>query len=113
MRRRLCVVVGLSVAARLAAVAAAANTINLSDAFDPVKTKMAGGATGNIVVLGDSISFREGSYLPVFTQLMQTTYGNAGPGYQSISTGGNAGVFSGTWDYGLVNGDNAPHNSLD
>jgi hypothetical protein len=107
----------LAVAALVSSVmttsALAVDALNLASSFDTLKAKLGSGSPGSIVVLGDSISFRSGSYLPVFRQLMQQYYGDGGPGYASISTGTNAGLYSGALDYGVINGDNNPYNSLD
>ena len=43
-----------------------APTSRLTETFADVKAKLAGGQQANIVVVGDSLSFRDGSYLPVW-----------------------------------------------
>lgn len=87
-------------------------SLNLPSTFDPLKTKLASGQTGNVVVIGDSLSFRPGSWLYPFQAAVQSSYGNAGAGYQGMSlwTGGG---FDAGWNNGQVNQDTAPHHSLD
>lgn len=85
---------------------------NLAAALVDTKAKLASGQTANIVVLGDSLSLREGTYLPYFRLWMQQEYGDAGFGYQGFSnwTGG---VFEDQWTIGAVNGNTPPYNGLD
>lgn len=73
---------------------------------------MQSGGVGSIAVIGDSLSFRPGSWLYPFEDALQSTYGNAGAGYEGFSfqTGGG---FDAGWTMGLINTDTAPHQSLD
>lgn len=91
---------------------AAVPSLNLPQNFADTKAKLASGGQANILVLGDSLSFRDGSYLPYFRELMQARYGNAGPGYQAFSLWTGGGLDAG-WTMGLNAGDNAPHRALD
>jgi lysophospholipase L1-like esterase len=87
-------------------------SLNLAAAFADTKATLAAGGQANIVVLGDSLSFRPGSYLPVFTSRLQQTYGNAGAGYQGFSLWTGT-AFNNGWLRTGINADNAPHHSLD
>ena len=88
-----------------------AGNVNVQQSLADTKAIIAGGGQADVVVLGDSLSFRDGSYLPYFRDLMQGKYGNAGSGYQGFSETG--AWFSGAFDYGQVNADNAPHSAVD
>jgi hypothetical protein len=76
-------------------VAAAIETLNVTDALAATKARLDAGQQANVVIFGDSLSF-EGfawaSWVPAFRNLMQQHYGDAGYGYQSFSslTGGAA-----------------------
>lgn len=87
-------------------------TLNLRDALADTKAKLNSGGQANIMVLGDSLSLRDGSYLPYFRSLMQARYGDAGAGYEPFSIWTGGGLDPG-WDQGLVNNDVAPHQALD
>ncbi|MCS7034849.1 MAG: SGNH/GDSL hydrolase family protein, partial [Phycisphaerae bacterium] len=101
------VVAGLSTT-----VAGAPPMVNLREAFADTKARLRRGQTANVLVLGDSLSFNPGSYLPVFRQRLQQVYGNAGYGYQGLSlwTGG---AFNQGWTHSGLNSDYPPHHSLD
>lgn len=87
-------------------------SLNLADSFAPAKAALAQGQVADILVLGDSLSVRQGSYLPYLTADLQTVYGNAGGGYQGMSwwTGGG---FNSGWVKGFINQDTPPHHTLD
>lgn len=91
---------------------AAPNSSDLSATFDPIKTKMEGGGVGSIAVLGDSLSFRPGSWLYPFESSMAAAYGDAGGGYQGNSLWTGAGYNYG-WLREGINEDMSPHHSLD
>lgn len=91
---------------------AAPLTLNLAQALRDTKSILATGQQADIVVLGDSLSFRPGSYLPTFRQLLQNRYGNAGAGYQGMSLWTGAG-FNGGWLTTGINADNPPYRALD
>lgn len=76
------------------------------------RAKLADGEVASITFLGDSLTFREDSYLPVFRRLMQEKYGDAGAGYQPFSLWTGGGVDAG-WNYGVINWDSPPHHGLD
>jgi len=85
---------------------------NLAAALADTKALLNGGQQANIVVLGDSLSVRQGSYLPYFTQHLQNFYGHAGAGFQGFSLWTGAG-FNGGWLNTGINTDMIPHRSLD
>jgi hypothetical protein len=87
-------------------------SLNLTDAFADTKQILTGGGTANIVVLGDSLTYKASSYLPVFRSLMQDRYGNAGAGYKGFSIWTGAG-FNDGWAATGLDADKAPHHSLD
>lgn len=97
----------------VASPAHAALTLNLAESFADTEAIVAGGGSADIVVLGDSLSFRSGSYLPYLRELMQSEYGNAGLGTVSFDVAHNAGTYSGSWPHGQINGDTPPHHGLD
>jgi hypothetical protein len=86
--------------------------LNLAQTFDPIKQEMASGGIGNIAVIGDSLSFRGGSWLYPFIASMEATYGDAGSGYQGASLWTGGGLDAG-WTYPVINTDPAPYHSLD
>ena len=97
-------------------VSAATDALNLTDALSGVRSSMAAGQVGNVVVLGDSISFRDGSYLYPFRQMLQNQYGDAGTGWQGMSlfTGAGFDSYGVAWaNSGTINQDIAPYHSLD
>lgn len=91
---------------------AAPLSLNLAATLADVKGMLAAGQQADITVLGDSLSFRPGTYLPSFTAKLQTRYGDAGGGYQGFSLWSGAG-FNGGWMFSGVNTDNSPHHALD
>lgn len=93
-------------------VAAAPPSMNLARALADTKSLLNSGQTADILMLGDSLSFRDGSYLPYFRNLMQSHYGNAGYGYQGFSLWTGAGMMNGWLREGL-NADVSPHRALD
>lgn len=96
--------------------AATDDALNLADALGGVKAQLAAGQTANVMVLGDSMSFRPGSYLYPFRQMLQNQYGDAGTGWQGMSfqTGAAFDSFGQAWaNSGLINSDVAPYRSLD
>ena len=90
---------------------AAAPSRNLPQALSDTKAQLAAGGSADVVMLGDSLSFRQGSYLPYFRQHVQSAYGNGGVGYQGFSLWTGAG-FNG-WIREGINTDLTPHRSLD
>ena len=113
MHRAVSSVLALSVTAALATIAQAAPpSANLPAALADTKALLAGGGQANIVVLGDSLSVRTGSYLPYFRQALQQQYGNAGYGYQGFSLWSGA-AFNRGWLSTGINTDLAGHRSLD
>lgn len=104
--------VAAAVACWGAGLSAAPLTLNLAQTLRDTKTMLASGQPADIVVLGDSLSFRPGTYLPTFTTLLQNRYGNAGAGYQGMSLWSGGG-FNAGWLYTGLNTDNAPYHSLD
>lgn len=91
---------------------AAPPSMNLTRALADTKSLLNSGQTADILMLGDSLSFRDGSYLPYFRALMQNRYGNAGYGYQGFSLWTGGGVNNGWLREGL-NADISPHRALD
>lgn len=90
----------------------AVDTLNLGTIWGNLQQKSATGSA-DVVIFGDSLSMRPGSYSPYFRTALQNALGNGGIGYHAVSGGSTAGFYSGTWSGGMVNGDNAPHNGLD
>lgn len=94
----------------------ATDALNLADVVGAAKAQLAAGNTANVMVLGDSISFRPGSYLYRFRQMLQNQYGYGGTGWQgmSLQTGAAFDSFGQAWgNSGLINADVAPYRSLD
>lgn len=96
-----------------AGAASAAPVLNLPAANADVKASLARGEQADIVVLGDSLSFDDVyGFRSYFTDRMQTTYGDAGPGFVSFGT--ERSRFGSGWTAGAVNAsDPAPHHGLD
>src|ERR1051325_48399 len=69
-------------------------SVNLSQTLAKTKAKLAAGQQADILVLGDSLSYAEGNWLPNFRTLLQSHYGDAGAGYQPYSmwTGGGVNI---------------------
>lgn len=92
--------------------------LNLQETFAPTRQRIESGQGADLMFLGDSISFKDGSYLPPLRSLMQFYYGNGGYGYQGFSLWSGAG-FNGVnstppaWTLGMVNDDTPPYHSLD
>lgn len=84
----------------------------IEEATAGFRSKLADGKVATITFLGDSLTFREDSYLPVFRRLMQEKYGDAGAGYQPFSLWTGGGLDAG-WNYGVINWDSPPHHSID
>lgn len=93
------------------AAGAAPLTLNLPQTFADTRNILAANGAADIVVLGDSLSFRPGTYVPPLTQLLQHDYGNAGAGYQDFSVFTGA-TISSTWISGPINQDPPPHRGL-
>jgi lysophospholipase L1-like esterase len=91
---------------------AAPPSLNLAAALADTKAILQSGGQADIVVLGDSLSFRPGSYLPTFRNLLQSRYGNAGAGFQGMSFWTGA-AFSPGWQTATINTDVAPYRSVD
>lgn len=87
-------------------------SLNLVSSLDLARTRLTQGQTADVLVIGDSLSVREGSYLPYLTARLQADYGNAGAGYQAFSLWTGAGFNSG-WLKGMINQDTVPHRALD
>lgn len=104
-------VLGLGAVASLNA-DAQPTSLNLQPTLAPVKAKLGLGQVANVLVIGDSLSVRQGSYLPFLTSALQSDYGNAGAGYQGFSLWTGAGFNSG-WAKGMINQDTVPHRALD
>ncbi|MCC7408694.1 MAG: hypothetical protein IT442_11530 [Phycisphaeraceae bacterium] len=92
--------------------ASAEVSLNLASSFAPVKAKLAAGQQADILILGDSLSVTQYSYLPILTQSLQNFYGNGGAGWQGFSVWTGAGFTNG-WTRGMINQDTIPHHSLD
>lgn len=109
VRGMLAVVIGLA----SAATAIATPSLNLAEATADVKAKMARGGQGNIILLGDSLTFDETfSFRPYFRDRLQAVYGDAGPGYLSLGT--ERLRFGAGWSAGTLTGtDPPPHHGLD
>jgi lysophospholipase L1-like esterase len=90
----------------------AVDTLNLGPIWGNLQQKASTGSA-DVVIFGDSLSMRPGTYSPYFRTALQNALGNAGIGYNAVSGGSTAGFYSGAWSGGMVNGDNAPHNGLD
>lgn len=101
-------VVGFTVVAA----SAAPMSMNLGSALAPTKALLASGQSADVLVLGDSLSFRTGSYLPYFRDLMQGQYGDGGTGYLGASIWSDTGFNQG-WSGGVINADVAPYRGLD
>lgn len=91
---------------------AAQPALNLHATFADTKARLADGHQADILVLGDSLSFRTGAWLPYFRDAMQTRYGNAGAGYQGFTLW-SGGAFNNGWLKSGINTDMSPHRSLD
>ena len=67
----------------------AALSLNLTQALSDTKAKLAAGQQADILIFGDSLSFStdESTYLTYFRDYLQSTYGNAGFGYQGAACG--------------------------
>ncbi|MCA9293638.1 MAG: hypothetical protein KDA20_07480 [Phycisphaerales bacterium] len=86
---------------------------NLPTVLAPAKAKLAAGGTVSILVLGDSLSFKQpGAWTPFFRNMMQNEYGDAGEGYQGFSVWTGAG-FNNGWTTGQANHDTVPHHAPD
>jgi len=86
-------------------------SLNLFDTFGPVKAKIAAGQTARIVVIGDSLAYRAGTWLPEYRAHLQYAHGDAGLGFMDVSLW-SGGTFGAGWTYGLIGSDTAPHRSL-
>jgi lysophospholipase L1-like esterase len=86
--------------------------LNLATALSDTKQILRTGGQADILILGDSLSFRPGSYLPFFRDMLQSRYGNGGAGYQGFSLWTGAGFNSGWLTQG-INADLPPHRGLD
>ncbi len=99
--------------------AMAVTDLNLNETFADIRQQIANSEPADILVLGDSLSFREGSYLPYLRDMMQSEFGDAGYGYQAFSVWSGAGFNQGSdpadpaWTLGLINQDTEPHLGLD
>ncbi|HRK32810.1 MAG TPA: SGNH/GDSL hydrolase family protein [Tepidisphaeraceae bacterium] len=91
---------------------AAAPSLNLQSALADTKALLSSGQSADIVVLGDSLSFRQGSYLPHFRNLLQQNYGDGGAGYQGMSLWTGASLNNG-WRRVGINADLDTRRSLD
>ena len=91
---------------------AAPRTLNILESFADTKAVLASGGEADILVLGDSLSFRQGSYLYPLRALLQRDYGDAGTGYQGFSQG-IGGIFGDGWLPSRLSTDPPPHRSLD
>lgn len=105
-------VLGVAGVVAASTVFAAPPSLNLESSLRDTKQILSAGGQADIVVMGDSLSFRPGSYLPVFRNLLQQRYGNAGGGYQGSSLWTGA-TFNSGWQVGQINQDTAPNHSLD
>jgi hypothetical protein len=115
MRSRLILLILALTATMLtsSAAIAAPPSRNLAQSLADTKAMLATGHTADIVVLGDSLSFRSGSYLPYFRSHMQAQYGDAGGGYQGFSVWTGAGFNAGWLPIPAINFDIPPYHSLD
>lgn len=105
--------IAAAAACSLSAVAPAQTlSLNLPSAFAPVKAKLSTGQVGSIVVIGDSLSYRPGSWLPDFRARVQAVHGDAGLGHMAYSLWSGAEYGAG-WTIGQINQDLVPHRSLD
>ncbi len=92
--------------------------LNLEQTFAAERQRLESGQGADFLFLGDSISFRDGSYLPHLRSKMQFYFGDGGYGYQGFSLWTGAG-FNGVnsdppaWTLGQINDDSTPHHSLD
>ncbi len=86
-------------------------SLNLADALAPVKAKMVAGQTSRIVVIGDSLAYRAGTWLPEFRAHLQSEHGDAGLGFMDFSLW-SGGSFGAGWTFGLIGSDTSPHRSL-
>lgn len=91
----------------------AATSVNLAAALADTKASLAvpGGST-DILVVGDSLSSRVGSYIYPFREKMQQVYGDGGPGYQPFSQWSGAGLNAG-WTMAQLSGDTPPNRAID
>lgn len=108
---------GLGVATALAMSAAGrvsgqTLSLNLHEALGDTKAVLASGGVANILVIGDSLSFRPGTWIYPFRASVQSVYGDAGTGYQAMSWWTGAGTNQG-WTFGWIGQDTPPHHSLD
>lgn len=76
----------LTALALCASVGAQPLTLNLEAAYADTRAAMQAG-DADIVCLGDSLTFRPDSYLPVLRHRLQTQYGDGGIGYRSALPG--------------------------
>lgn len=104
---------GVVVACAPIAIAAAQPlSLQLPESFAGVKAVLAAGGAADIVVVGDSLSFRPGTWIYDFRDRLALTYGDAGAGYQGFSIWTGASGAPG-WVGGVINADVAPHRGLD
>jgi hypothetical protein len=82
---------------------------NLS-VWDPIEARLQADEQANILVLGDSLSYKGWSF--PFRDQLHSLYGSSGVGYQGLSRQTDAGFEPG-WTEGLINFDTDPHSSLD
>lgn len=86
--------------------------LNLDQTLDPIRAQLGAGQTVSILVLGDSLTFRDNTWYGFFNASLRAAFGDAGDGYQGFSLWTGAGIGEG-WSGGLINSDATPHHSLD
>ncbi|HYF14208.1 MAG TPA: GDSL-type esterase/lipase family protein [Phycisphaerales bacterium] len=86
--------------------------LNVEANYAPFRAAATAG-DGDVLCLGDSLTFREDSYFPTFKTRMHNRYGDGGDGYQPLSFWTDALLLGDGWTYGRVNADMFPYHGLD
>lgn len=87
-------------------------TLNMDQSTAGFRQARAQGG-GVALVLGDSLTYRQGAIWENLVEVSSSTYGTRGLGYQGISLWTGAWYPAGQWTQGAINQDTAPHWSLD
>lgn len=90
-------------------------SLNLPQSFAPLKAKLASGQAADIVMIGDSLTFRTDGAGPEFSRMLRAQFGDAGEGWQPMSIWTGAELVGGAQPYlqGRINGDISPFQGFD
>jgi lysophospholipase L1-like esterase len=90
-------------------------SLNLPQSFAPLKAKLASGQAADIVMIGDSLTFRTDGAGPEFSRMLRAQFGDAGEGWQPMSIWTGAELVGSAQPYlqGRINGDISPFQGLD